>query len=169
MRPMSASDLLHIVVGAVAIVLASATIGVIVNHVSDRGIPLLAPSEQPASISLPLPPGLEGITPERARDLVGRPEVVVLDARMPEAYREGHLPGALSLPPRDFEERFLDVADQVEAASRVIVYCGGVECSDSIELGERLLEVLPGPIYVMEAGWSGWLAAGYTTEVAAVP
>ena len=169
MRRMSASDLLSAVVGAVAIVMASATFGVIVNHVSDGGIPLLATVNEPYRVSLPLPPELGPLTPEQAHELLGRPDVVFLDARIPEDYRDGHLPGALNLPPENFEERFLAVADQLEAASHVVVYCSGAECSDSIELGERLLEVLPGPVYVMEAGWAGWLAVGYTTEVDAVP
>lgn len=164
----SASEIMRAVAGAVAIVLASAALGVLVNHLSDRGIPVL-PEPGQERLALALPAGLQPLPVAEAAGLVGRAGVLFLDARTAVDYEEGHVPGAVGFPPGDFEDRYLDLADQIESASRVVAYCSGMECSDSIELGQRLLEVLPGPIYVIEAGWAGWKAAGYPVEVGAEP
>ena len=57
------------------------------------------------------------------RRLVRDPLVVVLDVRSPEAYTAGHLPGAISIPVQELQERA-----PVELPDRdrpIVIYCGG--------------------------------------------
>lgn len=159
-------DLWGIALGALAILVGSATVGIIVNHFSADGIPIFAQGD---SGELPLPPGLLTISPEEARRVLDDESAIFLDARSPEEYAEGHIRGALSLPLEAFEESYMDVAEQVESAQTAVVYCEGIECADAVQTAERLLEAFPGKVYVLELGWRAWLEAGYPKTEGAQP
>lgn len=143
--------------GALALVTGSAVLGVVVNQLSPRGIPLLTTSaDADAPAALALPDGLRGVDLAEARSANNEQTALFLDARSAEDYAEGHVPGALSLPAYEFDDRFPEIADRVEEAERVIVYCDGVECSDSIHVAERLVEYGFSDVSVFESGWRVW-------------
>ncbi len=157
------THLTGVLAGALALVVGSAAVGVAVNHFSPRGIPLLPASIQGAarlSEVVPLPPGVRGVDLAEARDAFDTGSALFLDARPPEDYAESHLPGALNVPAREFDDYFARVVARVEEAERVIIYCDGVECSDSIDIAERLVEFGFSETYVFEPGWRAWLDAG---------
>ena len=155
------ADVCGALLGALAIVLGSAVVGVVVNHVSPRGIPVLP---EPGEHELYLPPGVESLAVEEAYADFEAEAALFLDARMPEEYEEAHIPGALNLPPDNYEERFLDAMEAIEGAGKIVVVCSGIECADSIQVAERLLEAVEEPIYVVEDGWRAWKEAGYPVE-----
>ena len=168
------SALAYALLGALALVIGSATLGLAVNHFSPRGIPVLPVGQEqaPAQAStptIPLPSGLKPITLADAKKAFDDHAALFLDARPAADYAEAHLPGALNLPPARFEDLFLDLADRVEEAPAIIVYCSGAECSDSIEVAERLQETGDHTIYVLEAGWRAWAEAGYPTTTGPEP
>jgi rhodanese-related sulfurtransferase len=163
-RQAGQADLGATLVGALAIALAAAAFGILVNHFSSRGIPIIATGGQ-----LPLPPGVEAMTVAQARAALDARSAVFLDARLAEEYRKGHLPGALSLPPDSFNEKYPDLAEAIETAGTTIVYCESPECGDSILVAERLKEVFAGRICVIEGGWGAWLAAGYPVTKGSEP
>jgi rhodanese-related sulfurtransferase len=144
--------------GAFAILLGSAALGLLVNHVSPRGIPIFV---RTVEAGLPLPEGVTGMTLAQAREVVDTESMPILDARTPEEYAAGHLPGALNLPAHDFENHFLPLADTITAAPSVMVYCTSADCSDGITLAQRLKEAYEGKIYLFERGWSQWVEAKY--------
>jgi rhodanese-related sulfurtransferase len=86
---------------------------------------------------------------------------ILIDARPGDRYATSHVPGAVNLPPDAFEEKYPDLAPQIETAGSAIVYCEGIECSDSIFVAERIREVFSGPVSVVERGWPAWVLAGY--------
>ena len=88
-------------------------------------------------------------------------ELILVDVREKDEWRQGHVPGALNLPPAEAAARVPELADALASAEAVVVYCHGVECSDAIGVAERLLEVIPEPVYVFEAGLKGWIDAGH--------
>jgi rhodanese-related sulfurtransferase len=153
------SELAVLLLGALAIVIGSAALGMVVNHLSPRGVPLLAEYSE-TELTLSLPPGISGLTLEEVRVEHEFGSTLFLDARAPEEYEEGHIPGALSLPAYEFEEYFLDLMDVVEEADSIVVYCAGGECADGIELAERLLEAGRTDIQLFEKGWRAWREAG---------
>ncbi len=165
-RTSGSSEILAALLGAAAIVLGSATVGVVVNHFSPRGIPLFP---QPGEQQLHLPPGVESLALEDAYIAFDENSALFVDARPPEEYAEQHIPGAVNVPPTDFEAHFLDWADEIETATRIVVICAGIECSDSIQVAERLLEIVDGPVYVIEEGWRAWQDAGYPAQRGAAP
>ncbi len=166
--------LAYTILGALALALGSASIGLLVNNFSPRSLPVLpvGPELAPAqkvSPTIPLPEGIKPITLDEAKKAFDEQAALFLDARPAADYAEAHLPGALNLPPARFEELFLDLADRIEEAPALLVYCTGEECSDSIEVAERLQETGDHTIYVMEAGWRAWVEAGYPTTTGPEP
>ena len=73
-----------------------------------------------------------------ARDWLARPQAVLLDARVPREYAAGHLPGALSMPLADAEARIADYVHLLDVDTPILVYCGGPECTDALDLAIRL-------------------------------
>ena len=151
-------DLGGAILGALAIVLGSAALGLLVNHFSPHGLPVVQRTEV---ARLPLPPGLTGITVEQAKAALEAGNTPFLDARDSAKYMAAHLPGAYHLPIAEFESRFLDLADKLERAPQVVVYCDSADCGEAIELAERLKEAYQGQVLVLVDGWNAWVAAGY--------
>src|SRR5437899_11772822 len=57
----------------------------------------------------------------------GSADFVVIDVRSREAYREAHVPGALSLPYREISAS--SAAAALGSARYAVVYCWGVHCN----------------------------------------
>jgi rhodanese-related sulfurtransferase len=67
---------------------------------------------------------------ERAR----RGEVLVLDVRPAEEYAAGHIPGALSIPLKELEDRL----ERLPRDQEIVAYCRGPYCMLAVEAVERL-------------------------------
>jgi rhodanese-related sulfurtransferase len=61
-------------------------------------------------------------------------DVVVLDVRPPVEYSAGHIPGAISLPLDDLEQRLSDLPQNIE----IVAYCRGAYCVLAHDAVERL-------------------------------
>lgn len=75
-------------------------------------------------------------------------KVIVLDARSPEAYAAGHIPGAISLPHRKMDAMSTARFDRDVL---IVVYCDGIGCNASTKgalnmarLGFRVRELIGG-------------------------
>jgi len=166
----SGGEIFGAVFAALALVLVSAALGIVANHQSSQGIPIFPHSgAEESGPQLQLPPGLLPITLEEAHGVFADGTALFLDARPEDEYHEAHIPGALNIIPSGFEEHYLDHFGEIDAASQLVTYCNGPECSDSIELAERLQEVFIGPIHVLEAGWRAWEQAGYSERTGSEP
>jgi rhodanese-related sulfurtransferase len=84
-----------------------------------------------------------------------------VDARSPEEYAEGHIPGAVSLP---FDDVFKDPAKakQLDTHGRAIVvtYCGGGDCDLSRNLAFSLIDAGQKKVLVFMGGLPGWKEGG---------
>lgn len=97
---------------------------------------------------------------------------VFVDARNEQAFGDGHLPGAMLCNPYqvpEYVDRQYDgqsFLDRVLAAEKIVVYCGGGDCADSIFMCRELmtLDVPYNNIYLYEGGWKDWTARGGTTS-----
>jgi rhodanese-related sulfurtransferase len=74
--------------------------------------------------------------------------VVVLDARSPEAYAREHIPGAVNLPHRTMRAESVAA---IERTALVVTYCDGIGCNASTKgalamtrLGFRVKELIGG-------------------------
>lgn len=119
----------------------------------DDGPSLLPGSYQPATDQTLGGEPVPVITVQQARQLLG--SALFIDARGAPDYRDGHLPGAASLPVEHLEGG--DVP--------VVVYCSDPACGKARQVAQRLA----GPglrVLVMEQGIRGWAAQGGALEVA---
>jgi rhodanese-related sulfurtransferase len=89
---------------------------------------------------------------------------LAVDARSPEAFAAGHLPGARSLPLTDVEELLEAFRREVATDRPLIVYCSGYGCPDSFDLGLLLLAAGYREVYAYEGGLPEWRDAGRPLE-----
>ncbi|MEZ4599856.1 MAG: rhodanese-like domain-containing protein [Syntrophotaleaceae bacterium] len=111
-----------------------------------------------SEVLLPLPVELDEV-----RELVGG-ETLLVDARTPEAYLEGHLPGAVSLPLGADAKRLKAFRREVPPDRPLILYCSGYGCPDSFILAEELLASGYRDVRVYEGGVPEWIDAGLPVE-----
>lgn len=91
---------------------------------------------------------------------------VFVDARNDESYNEGHILGALQCDPYDIASYINKIMNHVLGAEKVVVYCGGGECEDSIFMCRELIElgVPTEAIYLFAGGWNEWKDKGGPIE-----
>ncbi len=83
-----------------------------------------------------------------------------VDARRPDLYIEGHIPGAIQCDPYEPENALDGIVARANGVERVIVYCGGGDCEDSIFMCRELVEAgLPyDSVFLYAGGWTEWSA-----------
>jgi 3-mercaptopyruvate sulfurtransferase SseA len=91
---------------------------------------------------------------------------VFVDARADEAYEAGHIPGAVQCDYYRLESYLPEVLTRVGAAEKIIVYCNGGDCEDSLQVCGELLraDVPKARILVFRGGWEAWDAAELPVE-----
>jgi rhodanese-related sulfurtransferase len=105
-------------------------------------------------------------TPQIApRDLAERiargDDLVIVDARTPEEYARGCVPGAINVPGGELVFRIVDMLPGADTT--IVVHCGGR--TRSYIGAESLRRMgLPNPIVALENGTMGWELAGLTLE-----
>lgn len=113
---------------------------------------------EPTGAALPLPVELDEV-----RELQGD-AALLIDARSREAFVEGHLPGARSLPRGEFEQLAATLQAEVPFTTPLIVYCSGYDCNDSFSLAEQLIASGYRRVRVFEGGFPEWRDAGLPVE-----
>jgi rhodanese-related sulfurtransferase len=111
--------------------------------------------------------GFPAVSLEQAIGAFVRGEALFVDARAPEFYRLGHVPGALNLPLLDFDRVFPLLRDRLLSAPQVIAYCDGAGCEMSVGLTEKLLMAGIDRVAVFTGGMQQWKGAGQQVEVGA--
>ncbi|MDY0149147.1 MAG: rhodanese-like domain-containing protein [Kiritimatiellia bacterium] len=95
-----------------------------------------------------------------AQTRVGDPATAIIDARLPDEFAAGHLPRARSLPVADVEQRLVDYVSQLTPETPILVYCGGSECDDALELAKKLREFGFEDVTLYPGGIAEWVAYG---------
>ncbi len=87
---------------------------------------------------------------------------VFVDARDDDHYESGHIPGALQCDHYRIDQFLPTVVSIAAAAEKVIVYCNGGECEDSLAVcGDLLQADIPrAKILLFKEGWQAWIQAG---------
>lgn len=93
-------------------------------------------------------------------------ELVIIDARNETDYREGHIPGAYHIDNYNVDKYLPELRPLLEAASTIVVYCGGGECEDSIFLATELeyQGFCRDSLRLFEAGVAAWREADMPIE-----
>ena len=105
---------------------------------------------------------IEDVT--RAKQIFDNGNVLFVDARTRDNYDDGHLPGAVSLPVRQFDELIDTFIDQHAIEQPIVIYCSGRTCEDSHNLAQLLMDFGYVDVKVFIDGFPGWQAEGYPIE-----
>ncbi|MDY6906391.1 MAG: rhodanese-like domain-containing protein [Thermodesulfobacteriota bacterium] len=130
------------------------------------GMALVVNSFSPNGISLKTPPlaagmpdqvaGFPVVDMQAAKELIESDTCIFVDARSCEAYTDGHLPGAVSLPVYDIENCIFDFLDTHAADITVVTYCSGIKCTDSHFLAEELAAAGYEDVRIFAQGMEAW-------------
>ncbi|HMM37534.1 MAG TPA: rhodanese-like domain-containing protein [Desulfovibrio sp.] len=119
---------------------------------------------------LPEPGQEDGFVPlGQAGELHRAGAALFLDARSQVEFEEGHIAGALNLPPEEFGFYYDLLAERIAGADVVITYCDGEHCLLSQDLGRLLREKGHQQIRILKNGWSLWREAGLPVLSGAMP
>ncbi len=113
----------------------------------------------------------QAVTFEQAAAIFNDPNTemgvnVFIDARNDDAYKEGHIPDALQAYHYEIERYIDNVMLYAEGAEKVVIYCNGGNCEDSIFVSNDLLEagISYDSLYLFEEGWKAWTANNMPVE-----
>ncbi len=86
---------------------------------------------------------------------------VLIDARSPDLYAAGHIPGARNFPTETVEADVMPLVAAVEPDADVFVYCENPSCEDS----SRLYDIMTGlleyrNVRLFPGGYEAWTQAG---------
>lgn len=131
------------------------------------------PLSIPASaVTLPEIPGIGRpvqIELGAVKQYVDAGAALIADAREPEEYLAGHIPGAVNLP---YDQVVSDPAriEALETGGRpIITYCGGGSCEQSLSLADELFFAGHDRVAVFMGGFPQWVAAGHGVETGSEP
>jgi len=85
--------------------------------------------------------------------------LVLIDARTPRAYEEGHLPGAINIPHATIDEAAVAALPK----GSLVAYCWGPACNGAVKACRRLAE-LGRPAKEMLGGFEYWEREGHPVE-----
>ncbi len=87
----------------------------------------------------------------------GEPGFVLIDARSPAMFAQGHVPGAINIP----HGKIIASRMSVYAPTTLFVaYCAGPHCNGAARAALRLAR-LGYPVKIMAGGITGWLDEGF--------
>jgi rhodanese-related sulfurtransferase len=101
----------------------------------------------------------EQVSIEELRSRLRAGEVILLDVRPQVEYQAGHLPGAVSIPIDELEQRL----NELPADKPVVAYCRGPYCVYADE-ALALLAEQGWLVARLEEGVTEWQLAGYSVE-----
>jgi len=88
------------------------------------------------------------------------PGIIVVDARIPETFAKGHVPGAINLPHRTIDS---STTASLPRDKVIVTYCDGVFCNASTKAAAKLT-ALGFKVKEMLDGMNGWMKEGYPVE-----
>lgn len=156
----------------IVLISISSLIGMGINYLSPRGIPLFGQWD-----------ATKGSTSAGGRCQSHSPEVsdndmdasyldldtTIIDARSRELYIEGHIPRAISCPLGEFQNYRDELLDTIPLNTKLIVYCIGIDCQDSHDLLKMLENIGYTSVRVYAKGYDGWVARNRPTRLGEQP
>jgi rhodanese-related sulfurtransferase len=148
----------------------SVALALVVNTLSPRGIALIGQWNIAEGVITASPAGDSAGQPEEidsvalAKYIFDKHEVLFVDARSQNDYENGHIPGAVSLPVGQFEERIESFLNRYPPEQLIVTYCSGRTCEDSHDLAQFLSDVGFTDVRIFIDGFPGWEAEGYPIE-----
>ena len=123
------------------------------NMQASAGLPEIPVLDRPVKIQL-----------GAVKQLVDAAAAVLIDAREPDEYAAGHIPGAISMPYDEISSQPERLENLDDGGKAIIVYCGGGKCELSLSMAWDLIYAGKTRVVVYEGGFPEWESAGHRVE-----
>jgi rhodanese-related sulfurtransferase len=134
----------------------AAFLAITANAVSPRGLSWSRPLGRGIGAQV-ADAGLVPVELKTVRGIVGDRSYRLIDARPPEEFAIGRIPGAVNIPWNPDAQLPSTLKD---SDKRIIVYCDNEFCEQSLRLGEQLRKLGCRNIAVFVDGYEAWWNAG---------
>jgi len=137
------------------------------NALNPSGIPLFGqwdPERGSVHAGGPCTPSTDQVRDIDVLDLYLSSGALFVDARSREDFAEAHIPRSVNLPVNEVQDDIHEFMDRVSRETKLIVYCSGVECTDSHEVAEALREYGYTDVHVYAQGMHKWQSEGRPLE-----
>lgn len=150
---------ISLVPGMMLIALAGVTFGALGNAVSPVGLAWQHDWSNDVW-NRALSAGYTPLTPAQTREIAHGRDSLIVDARDPEAYAAGHIPGAVPVP-WQMARAFLEMnAPKIPRDRPVLVYCSHAQCDAALVVADFFQAWRFTNISVLVAGFEGWQTEG---------
>jgi rhodanese-related sulfurtransferase len=133
------------------------------NTIRQSGLPWIG-QWSPSAVAASYLQGLNEIPLKEAWFLYEKGKALFVDARDTMDFRQGHIAGAVSVPPGEAEHYLEEISILSRSGLEVVVYCDGVDCPLSPQLARTFKERGVTVVKVFVDGWYRWREAGYPIE-----
>jgi rhodanese-related sulfurtransferase len=96
--------------------------------------------------------------------LAANENVIVIDARSPQAYASEHIPGAINLPHRQMSP---ETTTHLDKSALIVTYCDGIGCNASTK-GALAMTKLGFQVKELMGGLDWWKRDGHPTSTGVV-
>jgi rhodanese-related sulfurtransferase len=91
------------------------------------------------------------------KKILNQKDFIIIDARQPESYSKGHIPGARNIFALDDPNEKVPKIFDLPADKKIVVYCDGGACDLSEELAKELIGSFGfKQVFVYAGGWAEW-------------
>lgn len=132
----------------------------LLSLVAGLGSNLLRASPLPLIPPFLTGPSIPEIDPTEAREWIREGKGFLLDSRAHGQFQRSRIPGALSLPPKDFPALFPAVNPLLPPNRWIIVYGQGWGRPTEREVAYLLHQAGKGQIRILKGGFQAWQAKG---------
>jgi len=154
---------------ALILAILAAVLALIFNFLSPNGIALSGTwydnrekvvLEEPPSYD----PTVDSLLTMQDAFALWKDSATFIDAREPDEYAAGHIPGAYCLPFEEWDDYWDGVVDYLAPEKKIVCYCGGLDCELSLFAARELKNLGYPNSYIFFGGYEKWVAAELPIE-----
>ena len=101
--------------------------------------------------------GIKQITYQQVVKLLGRHDVIVIDARNPDNYTKAHIGKAINIYPYEEGDAHIGKIASLDRDKTYVVYCDGGTCDLSHDVINIMLSFGFQRVFLYSGGWEEWL------------
>ena len=146
------------IIETITVIITAVLAALIFNSVSSDRIDIFSRFQPDAGVSPDI--HFEQIDIELFKYYMAEKGTIILDARSPEEFLSGHIPGAHSFNVGDFDSTFKERGEFLKLGELIIVYCSGPACNDAEILAIKLAAKGIGSIFIFSGGMEEWESSG---------